>query len=317
MSLPDFADAKVLVTGGAGFIGSHLVDGLQEVGAQVCVLDNLATGKEENISHCVDRLEFIRGDIRNIETCQQACQGVDYVFHQAALGSVPRSVKDPATSIAVNVAGTGNVFAAARDKGVRRIVYASSSSVYGDSQQLPRREGEEGRPISPYALSKVMDEQLASIFTATYDMELIGLRYFNIYGPRQDPNGPYAAVVPRFLKAALQGATPEIHGDGEQTRDFTFVKDVVRANMLAAGAPKSACGNFYNVGAGNAVSINELAGRIATLSGRDWEPTYLPARQGDVKVSLADIGAVKEAFGFEPTYDLSAGLSESFLSMKG
>ena len=317
MSSPDFANTKVLVTGGAGFIGSHLVDAFQEAGALVRVLDNLTTGKEKNIAHCVDRLEFIHGDIRNIETCQRACQGMDYVFHQAALGSVPRSVEDPSTSIAVNVAGTGNVFTAARDEGVRRIVYASSSSVYGDSQKLPRREGEEGKPISPYALSKVMDEQLASIFTATYDMELIGLRYFNIYGPRQDPNGPYAAVVPRFLKAALAGTDSQIYGDGEQTRDFTFVRDVVRVNMLAACAPKSACGSFYNVGAGKAVSINELAGRIAKLSGRDWKLTYLPPRQGDVKVSLADITAVTEALDFEPAFDLSTGLSEALASMKG
>ena len=316
MPLPDITNSKVLVTGGAGFIGSHLVDALRGMGSKVWILDNLSTGKKENIDHSVGHIEFIEGDIRDITTCQRACENIEYIFHQAALGSVPRSIQDPSTSISVNVTGTVNVFTAARDQGALRVIYASSSSVYGNSQKLPRREGQEGMPISPYALSKMMDEQLASIFSKIYDMEFIGLRYFNVYGPRQDPNGPYAAVVPQFLKAALEGTDPKIYGDGEQTRDFMFVQDVVRANMLAAGAPKNACGSFYNVGSGKAVSINELARRIAELSGRDWQPIYLPPREGDVKISLADIRSATEALGFESAYDLSKGLSESFLAMK-
>jgi nucleoside-diphosphate-sugar epimerase len=205
MPIADFRDLPVLVTGGAGFIGSHLVDALLERGARVRVLDNFATGRRENLAHSIGRIELMEGDIRDAATCGRACDGVAVVFHQAALGSVPRSMKDPATTIAVNVGGTANVFAAARDAKVSRVVYASSSSVYGDSDKLPKREGEEGKPLSPYALSKVMNEQLADVFTLCFGVELIGLRYFNVYGPRQDPQGPYAAVIPRFFAAVLSG----------------------------------------------------------------------------------------------------------------
>ncbi len=310
MPIPDFEQVQVLVTGGAGFIGSHLVDGLLERGAGVRVLDNLETGRRENLAHCLDRIEFVEGDIRQVEVCQRACEGVVYLFHQAALGSVPRSMEDPATTISVNVSGTANVFAAGRDAKVRRIVYASSSSVYGDSETLPKREGEEGQPLSPYAVSKLMDEQLAEIFTQAYSLELIGLRYFNVYGPRQDPNGPYAAVVPRFFQASAEGQDPQIYGDGEQVRDFTFIKDVISANLLAAGAASSACGQAYNVGAGASTSINELASRVGEITGRDWSPNYLPPRAGDVRASLAAIEKIIKALEYQPIYDLASGLAE-------
>ena len=310
MPIPDFEQVQILVTGGAGFIGSHLVDGLIEKGALVRVLDNLETGRRENLAHCLDQIEFVEGDIRQVEVCQRACEGVAYLFHQAALGSVPRSMEDPATTISVNVSGTANVFAAGRDAGVRRIVYASSSSVYGDSEKLPKREGEEGQPLSPYAVSKLMDEQLAEIFTQAYSLELIGLRYFNVYGPRQDPNGPYAAVIPRFFQASTEGKDPQIYGDGEQVRDFTFIQDVISANLLAAGAAASSCGQAYNVGAGASTSINQLASRVGEVTGRDWSPNYLPARAGDVRASLAAIEKITQALEYQPTHDLASGLAE-------
>ena len=244
------AGVRVLVTGGAGFIGSHLVDALVGVGARVKVLDNLSGGRLENLASSRSALEFIEGDIRDGRACAAACEGTQVVFHQAALGSVPRSLAEPATSIAVNVGGTANVFAAARDAGVRRIVYASSSSVYGDSAILPKQEGQEGLPLSPYALSKKMNEELADVFGRSYGLEFIGLRYFNVYGPRQDPNGPYAAVIPRFFSANIKGEPAVIYGDGEQSRDFTFVADAVRANLFAAVADRRASGAAYNVGGG-------------------------------------------------------------------
>ncbi|MDA2923036.1 NAD-dependent epimerase/dehydratase family protein [Acidobacteria bacterium AH-259-L09] len=312
MPIPGFENTTALVTGGAGFIGSHLVEALVERGAKVRILDNLATGSSDNLAHCIHRIEFVKGDILDKEVCRRVCQNVVYIFHQAALTSVLRSIEDPANAISVNVAGTANIFAAGRDARVRRIIYASSSSVYGDSKILPKREGEEGRPLSPYALSKLMNEQLAEIFAGSYDMELIGLRYFNVYGPRQDPDRTYAAVIPRFFKAFGEGDNPEIYGDGEQTRDFTFVKDAVAANLLAAGASKVACGHAYNVGVGSATSINQLAAKVGELMGRSCAPLYLPPRPGDVRVSLAGIEQIKKSLGYEPAYDLAKGLAELF-----
>jgi nucleoside-diphosphate-sugar epimerase len=307
----DFNDVPVLVTGGAGFIGSHLVDALLERGARVRVLDNFATGKPENLAHCVDRIELVEGDIRDLETCRRACEGVRFVFHQAALGSVPRSMKDPATTIAVNVGGTANIFAAARDAKVSRVVYASSSSVYGDSENLPKREGEEGRPLSPYALSKVMNEQLADIFTRCFGMEFIGLRYFNVYGPRQDPDGPYAAVIPRFFAAYLEGKAPVIYGDGGQARDFTFVDDAVCANLLAAKAPVAACGGAYNAGGGHSTSVTCLAGLIRDTVGGGLEPVHQPPRPGDARASLADVSRAGNAFKYSPNVTLDEGLKRA------
>jgi nucleoside-diphosphate-sugar epimerase len=307
-----FQGVQVLVTGGAGFIGSHLVDALVAAGARVRVLDNLSAGRLENLAESRDRIEVLEGDIRDPRACAEACRGAAVVFHQAALGSVPRSIADPSSSIAVNVGGTANVFAAARDAGVRRVVYASSSSVYGDSAALPKKEGQEGRPLSPYAVSKQMNEQLAEVFGRCYGMEFVGLRYFNVYGPRQDPNGPYAAVIPRFFDANLKGEPAVIYGDGEQSRDFTFVADAVAANLLAAQAPAGACGAAYNVGGGARTTVLVLARLVGEAVGGSPEPRREPPRPGDVAHSLADLGSVSAKLGYAPAVDLARGLSRAF-----
>jgi nucleoside-diphosphate-sugar epimerase len=309
--LPDFPGELVLVTGAAGFIGSHLVDALLERGARVRGLDNLATGKRENLPSGDGRFELVEADLRDPEACRKACRGVTYVFHQAALGSVPRSLADPGSTISVNVAGTAKLLQASRDARVRRVIYASSSSVYGDSERLPKKEGEEGLPLSPYALSKVMVEQLADIFALAFGLESIGLRYFNVYGPRQDPEGSYAAVIPRFFQAYLAGEAPVIYGDGLQSRDFTYVDDAVRANLLAAAAPSDACGHAYNVGGGRRTTVRELAQSIREVAGGGAEPLTAPPRAGDVLHSLADLTRVREAIGYEPQWDLSRGLARS------
>jgi nucleoside-diphosphate-sugar epimerase len=308
--MPDLRGQLALVTGAAGFIGSHLVDALLERGARVRTLDNLVTGKRDNLAHCLDRIEFVQGDIRDKEACRRVCRDVAIVFHEAALGSVPRSMADPATTIEVNVAGTANVFAAAREAGVRRVIYASSSSVYGDSDRLPKREGEEGKPLSPYASSKLMNEELAAVFGRCYGTELIGLRYFNVYGPRQDPLGPYAAVVPRFFKAYLSGEAPVIFGDGEQSRDFTFVTDAVAANLLAAGAGREAGGRSYNIAGGCRTTVNELARLIRDALGGGPEPRYEPERPGDVKHSWAALELARTNLGFVPVFDLPTGIAQ-------
>ena len=310
-SAANFAGERVLVTGGAGFIGSHLVAALVARGAVVRVLDDLSNGKEENLEPIRDRIEVVRGDIRDAEICQRAVERVRTVFHLAALGSVPRSIHDPATSFAVNVGGTVNVFAAARRAEADRVVYASSSSVYGDSAALPKREGEEGEPLSPYALSKSVDEQLAAVFGRCYGMGFVGLRYFNVYGPRQDPDGPYAAVIPRFFKACLTGGPPVIFGDGTQSRDFTFVDDAVDATLLAAKAPLEACGRAYNVAGGSRTTVNELARRVGEAVGGGLEPRYEPSRAGDVQHSLADLDHSAKALGFRPRVGVAEGLERS------
>jgi nucleoside-diphosphate-sugar epimerase len=337
----------VLVTGGAGFIGSHLVDRLLALGARVVVLDDLSTGRLANLAGHLDpvKLEAVAqarrqhrlplmvsgsgvdlllviGDIRELDHCRAAFGGgkakrgqfspVEIVFHQAALGSVPRSVADPATTFAVNVAGTANVFAAAREAGVRRVVYASSSSVYGDSQKLPKREGEEGRPLSPYAYSKVMSEQLAAAFAACYGMETVGLRYFNVYGPRQRADGSYAAVIPRFIAACLNHEPPVIYGDGQQRRDFTFVADAVEANLLAALAPPWACNQVFNVAAGASVTIEALAAMIRSVAGGGPAPVYAPPRPGDVWASEGDPTKAREVLGFAAATPLEQGLRCTF-----
>lgn len=304
-----------LVTGGAGFIGSHLVDALVAAGAAVRVLDNLVTGSRANLTHHGAAIDFLQGDLRELETCHAACRDIELIFHQAALGSVPRSLHDPAQSMAVNVGGTANLWAAARDAGVRRIVYASSSSVYGDSPRLPKREGEEGAVLSPYAMSKKMGEELAEIYGRCFAMQLVGLRYFNVYGPRQSPEGPYAAVIPRFFAACLEGRSPLIYGDGEQSRDFTFVADAVEANLLAAAAHTDACGRAYNVAAGHRSTVRQLAEDILSIVGRGGEIRYDPPRPGDVAHSLADLTAIRAALGYEPRYDLTSGLRETFASL--
>jgi len=307
-----FKGTRCLVTGGAGFIGSHLVDTLLEQGAVVSVLDNLSTGKIANLKHCLSHIQFIQGDIRDIDICKQASNGQSLMFHLAALGSVPRSMADPATSIAVNIVGTANVLAAARDSKVDRIVYASSSSVYGDSEKLPKREGEEGRPLSPYAVTKVVNEQLAEVFGRCYRMEFIGLRYFNVYGARQDPDGPYAAVIPRFFGACLRDKAPVIYGDGEQSRDFTYVADAVRANLLAALAPVEACGRAYNIASGKRVTVNELADAIRVTCQTGKDPVHEPDRPGDIRHSLADLTSAKKFLDYSASFNIQLGLRRAF-----
>ncbi len=302
--------APVLVTGGAGFIGSHLVEALVARGARVRVLDDLSTGRADNLAAVAERIELLEGDIRDEAVCHAACDEARYLFHQAALGSVPRSLDDPATSLAVNVQGTANLFAAARRAGVERLVYASSSSVYGDSPRLPRREGEEGEPLSPYALSKRMTEEIASVFWRCYGLPSVGLRYFNVYGPRQSPAGPYAAVVPRFFLARLAGKLPVIYGDGGQSRDFTYVGDAVQANLLAlAAAP--ADGRAVNIASGRRTTILELDRAIARLTGLDAAPRHEPERPGDVRHAQADLGAAAECLGYAAETDLASGLERA------
>lgn len=311
----DFDGALALVTGGAGFIGSHLVDALLDRGARVRVFDDLSTGLESNLasarSHGPERFQWLRGDLRDSAACAAACDGASVIFHQAALGSVPRSMKDPATSLAVNVGGTSNLFAAARDAGVKRLVYASSSSVYGDSPGLPKREGVEGAVLSPYAASKKMCEDLADIYGRCFGLDIVGLRYFNVYGPRQRPDGPYAAVIPRFFDAYTAGRAPVIFGDGEQSRDFTYVGDAVRANLLAAVAPAAACGRAYNVAGGRRVTLNELWRSVREHVGGGPEPAYEAPRAGDVRHSLADLTDIEGGLGFAPTVDLAEGLGKT------
>jgi nucleoside-diphosphate-sugar epimerase len=305
------SETLALVTGGAGFIGSHLVDALIATGVAVRVLDDLSSGRRENLAGAASKIDFIGGDIRDVETCRRACRGVGVVYHLAAVGSVPRSMKDPAHTLSVNVGGTANVLTGARDAGARRVVYASSSSVYGDSETLPKREGEEGRPLSPYALSKRMSEEGADVFARCYGMELIGLRYFNVFGPRQLPDGPYAAVIPRFFKACFRGQSPVIYGDGEQSRDFTFVADAVQANLLATAAPASACGGVYNVAGGRGVTVNQLAHAVREVAGTGSAPRHEAPRPGDIRHSLADLTLARRMLGYEPTTELRTGLEKA------
>ncbi len=303
--------AVYLVTGGAGFIGSHLVDALLEAGAGVRVLDNFATGKRENLEPCWDRIELIEDDIRDLAACRKACAGVDFVLHQAALGSVPRSVDDPLTSHEVNVTGTLKMLLAARDAQVKRFVYAASSSTYGDHPGLPKVEERIGAPLSPYAVTKYADELYAAVFGRCYGLETVGLRYFNVFGPHQDPHSQYAAVIPLFVSALLKGRAPTIHGDGEQTRDFTFVANAVAANLKAAIAPPAAVGEVFNIACGERTSLNRLYRRLQELLGTAIPPIHGPDRPGDVRDSLADIGKAGRLLGYSGEVKLDAGLERS------
>jgi len=280
--------ATYLVTGGAGFIGSHIVQRLVERGEAVSVLDNLSTGKAENLAECRDRIEFTEGDLRDLDTVKRACRNVDYVLHQGALPSVPRSVENPIASNEVNVTGTLNVLLAARDEGVRRVVYAGSSSSYGDAPTLPKLESMPANPWSPYAISKYTGELYCRMFPKLYGTETVVLRYFNVFGPRQDPTSQYAAVIPKFITALQRGGALTIFGDGEQSRDFTYVANVVEANLLACDAPK-AVGEVINIACGTRLSINQLVTMLHKIVGVDRAPEYAPARPGEVKHSLADI----------------------------
>jgi nucleoside-diphosphate-sugar epimerase len=308
-----------LVTGAAGFIGSHVVEFLMSSGHTVTALDDLSTGKRENIARWMRRIDFIEGSVLDPAICARAVRGVDYVFHEAALASVPRSISDPEATHAANATGTLNVLIAARDAGVKRVVYAASSSAYGDTLELPKHERMASLPLSPYAVSKLAGETYMRAFHASYGLETISLRYFNIFGPRQDPESQYAAVIPKFVTSALENRAPTIFGDGEQTRDFTFVDNVVRANMLACEASREACGGVYNVGCGKRVSLNDLWHCIKEHTGTSVEPEYQSFRAGDVRDSLASLDAIRDTLGYSPVVDLEEGLRrtiESFVAQR-
>jgi UDP-glucose 4-epimerase len=302
--------ARVLVTGGAGFIGSHLVDALLARGDEVRVLDNFNTGHRENLASVADRIELFEGDLRDPEILAQAVAGVEVVFHQGALPSVPRSVADPLTSHEVNSTGTLRLLIAARDAGVRRVVAASSSSVYGDTPTLPKIETMPTSPRSPYAISKLATEQYACTFAQLYPLEGVALRYFNVFGPRQDPRSYYAGVIPRFCTAALRGEPCTVFGDGLQSRDFTFVADVVQANLLAAVAP-AANGQFFNVAYGAQTTLLDVVTTLGELTGRSIEVRHEPPRAGDVRHSLASIDKARELLGYRPQVPFAEGLSRA------
>ncbi|WP_394907040.1 SDR family oxidoreductase [uncultured Mesonia sp.] len=309
----DLGEYSFLVTGGAGFIGSNLVEYLLTHGAKkVRVLDNLSNGYYANIREFEDlpNFEFIEGDIRDLATCQKAMQGIDYVSHQAALGSVPRSIDDPVTSNEVNVSGFLNMLVAQKEStSVKRLVYAASSSTYGDSKALPKVEATIGKPLSPYAVTKYVNELYADVFAKTYGTQLIGLRYFNVFGPKQSPNGAYAAVIPLFMQALKEEKAPTINGDGEQTRDFTFVANAVQANIKAMFAPDEAANEVYNVAVGERISLNKLWESLKDTSGKKVEAQYGAPRKGDVRDSLADITKAKTQMGYSPKVRVDEGLA--------
>jgi UDP-N-acetylglucosamine 4-epimerase len=308
---------RILITGGAGFIGANLVGHLLQDArvTMVRVLDNLATGSVKNIEEFFSdgRFEFSEGDIRSFEACLQACEGIDLISHQAALGSVPRSINDPLTSNEVNVTGTLNIFTAAKEKGIKRIVYAASSSTYGDHPDLPKTEDRIGKPLSPYAVTKYVNELYARVYAYLYGLELIGLRYFNIFGPKQNPAGPYAAVIPLFVNAVLNNEPPQINGDGEHSRDFTYVSNAVKANELALFTQNPAAVNqVYNIACGSQTSLNDLFENIKQIAGSDLAPKYGPTRQGDVKHSLADISKAQTLLDYNPSVSVKEGLKPTF-----
>jgi UDP-glucose 4-epimerase len=305
--------ARYLVTGGAGFIGSHLASTLLDRGQQVRILDNFATGLRENVALCA-AAEVIEGDVRSYHIVAEAMAGVEYVLHQAALPSVPRSVRDPITSNDVNVVGTLNVLQAARDAGVRRLVYASSSSVYGENPELPKHEGMAPAPISPYAVSKLAGEHYCRAFTRLYGLETVMLRYFNVFGPRQNPHSEYAAVVPKFVRILLDGGRPTVFGDGSQSRDFTYVENVVTANLLACQATGVA-GRVFNVATGRCVSLLDMLRMMGELTGRRPDPVFAAARPGDIEHSFASITAARDALGYEPAVDVAEGLRRTVAAL--
>ncbi|MEA5110508.1 UDP-N-acetylglucosamine 4-epimerase [bioreactor metagenome] len=319
-AMQQLRSSKILVTGGAGFIGSNLAEALLREGSRVVCLDNFSTGKQENIKDFLTHPDFslLTGDIRNADDCRRACEGTDYVLHQAALGSVPRSIKDPATSNDVNVGGFVNMLVAARDAGVKRFVYAASSSTYGDHPALPKKEDVIGKPLSPYAITKYVNELYAGVFADLYGMQTIGLRYFNVFGKRQDPDGAYAAVIPKFIKQLVKGDSPVINGDGSQSRDFTYIDNVVQINLLALLTDNPAALNtVYNVAYGESTTLNELFGQLSLLlqelglPAGEIRPLYGPPRAGDVQHSLASIEKARELLGYNPKYNLSEGLKQA------
>jgi UDP-N-acetylglucosamine 4-epimerase len=308
---------RILVTGGAGFIGSNLVAALLQDKrvSLVRVLDDLSTGSLKNIEEFKQHagFEFVQADIRSYESCLQACAGIDLISHQAALGSVPRSINDPLTTNEVNITGTLNIFTAAKEKKIRRVVYAASSSTYGDHPGLPKIEDKIGKPLSPYAVTKYVNELYAQVYASLYDMEFIGLRYFNIFGPKQNPAGPYAAVIPLFAEAILNNKPPTINGDGLHSRDFTYVDNAVQANLLSLFLENAeAVNEVYNIACGQQTSLNELFRHLATEAESELQPIYGPERAGDVKHSLADISKASLLLGYKPTITVEEGLRKTF-----
>lgn len=303
-------DSVFLVTGGAGFIGSNLCEAILKMGYKVRCLDDLSTGKKENIDLFTDdpNYTFIKGDVKNLEVCMNVCEGVDYVLHQAAWGSVPRSIEMPLFYERNNIMGTLNMMEAARQKGVKKFVYASSSSVYGDHPVLPKKEGQEGNLLSPYALTKRCAEEYAKLYTRLYGLDTYGMRYFNVFGRRQDPDGAYAAVIPKFIKMLMNDETPTINGDGRQSRDFTYVENVIEANLKACLAPHEAAGNTFNIAYGGREYLIDIYHSLTRALGKDIEPNFGPDRAGDIKHSNADISKAREMLGYDPDYDFDSGL---------
>ena len=306
-------DSLFLVTGGAGFIGSNLCEAILNLGYRVRCLDDLSTGKQANVDLFSDnpRYMFIRGDIKDFATCKATCEGVDYVLNQAAWGSVPRSIEMPQFYCMNNIVGTLNMLEAARQCGVKKFVYASSSSVYGDEPNLPKAEGREGNLLSPYALTKRCDEEWAKQYTMHYGLDTYGLRYFNVFGRRQDPNGAYAAVIPKFIKLLMNDEQPTINGDGRQSRDFTYIENVIEANLKACLAPHEAAGEAFNIAYGGREYLIDIYYTLAHALGKNMEPIYGPDRKGDIKHSNADIGKARRLLGYEPEYSFERGLNEA------
>ncbi|MBQ6897673.1 MAG: SDR family oxidoreductase [Clostridia bacterium] len=300
-----------LVTGGAGFIGSNLCEAILKLGYRVRCLDDLSTGKMKNVEMFQDnpRYEFIKGDIKDFETCMKACEGVDYVLNQAAWGSVPRSIEMPLFYCANNIQGTLNMLEAARQNNVKKLVYASSSSVYGDEPNLPKKEGREGNLLSPYALTKMCDEEWAKQYTKHYGLDTYGLRYFNVFGRRQDPDGAYAAVIPKFLKQLLNGQIPTINGDGKQSRDFTYIENVIEANLKACLASSDAAGEAFNVAYGGREYLIDIYYGLTSALGLNVEPNFGPDRAGDIKHSNADISKAREMLGYDPDWSFEKGIA--------
>lgn len=307
------ADSLFLVTGGAGFIGSNLCEALLRMGYRVRCLDDLSTGKQANVDMFLDNpnYEFIKGDIKDLDTCLKACEGVDFVLNQAAWGSVPRSIEMPLFYSLNNIQGTLNMLEAARQKGVKKFVYASSSSVYGDEAHLPKKEGVEGNLLSPYAVSKRCDEEWAKQYTMHYGLDTYGMRYFNVFGRRQDPHGAYAAVIPKFIKQLLQDEQPTINGDGQQSRDFTYIENVIEANLKACLAPHEAAGQAFNIAYGGREYLIDIYHTLTKALGKDIEPKFGPDRKGDIKHSNADISKARTLLGYDPDYDFARGLAEA------
>ncbi len=306
-------DSVFLVTGGAGFIGSNLCEAVLKLGYKVRCLDDLSTGKQENINLFLDNpnYEFIKGDVKDFDTCMKACDGVDYVMHEAAWGSVPRSIEMPLFYCANNIQGTVNMLEAARQCHVKTFVYASSSSVYGDEPNLPKTEGIEGNLLSPYALTKRADEEWARQYTRHYGLKTVGLRYFNVFGRRQDPNGAYAAVIPKFIKQLLADERPTINGDGKQSRDFTYIENVIEANLKACLASDEASGETFNIAYGGREYLIDIYHTLTQALGKDIDPIFGPDRPGDIKHSNADITKAKKLLDYNPEYDFARGLNEA------